>query len=69
MLKYFNGLENQKSLSFMTKMKPNNGNKTKSGIFSWDKFKFDSILIDRRYSKISMNFILVSFNFIEFSDA
>ena len=26
----------------MTKMKPNNGNETKSDIFPWDKFKFDS---------------------------
>ena len=27
----------------MTKVNPNNGNKTKTGIFSWDIFKSDAI--------------------------
>ena len=27
----------------MTKVNPNNGNETKSDIFPWDIFKFDSI--------------------------
>ena len=27
----------------MTKVKPNNGNETKSDVFSWDIFKSDSI--------------------------
>ena len=32
-----------KLLSFMTKVKPNNGNETKSHIFPWDIFKSDTI--------------------------
>ena len=32
-----------KFLRFMTKVKPSNGNKTKSDIFPWNIFKFDII--------------------------
>ena len=33
----------QTFLSFMTKVNPNNGNETKSGISPWDIFKSDTI--------------------------
>ena len=33
----------QKFISFMTKVKPSNGNETKSDIFSWDIFKSNTI--------------------------
>ena len=40
----FQGLSKSKFLSFMNKVNPNNGNETKSDIFSCDIFKSDIIL-------------------------
>ena len=41
----------------MTKVKPNNGNKTKSDIFPWDIFKSDTIsFFTKKYYSISMTF-------------
>ena len=42
-LKYFNDLLRLKSLGFMTKVKPINGNETKSDFFRWDIFRSDTI--------------------------
>ena len=41
--KVFQWLSKSKFLSFMAKVNPENGNETKSGIFSWDIFKSDVI--------------------------
>ena len=41
-LKCFNGFQNQ-NFSFMTTVEPNNGNETKSDIFSWGIHKSEII--------------------------
>ena len=43
---------NVETLSFMTKVKPNNGNEIKSVIFSWDIFKYDVMLFCQKILKI-----------------
>ena len=40
----------------MTKVKPNNGNETKSDIFSWDTFKSDTISFLSKILKYFNNF-------------
>ena len=41
----------------MTKVNLNNGNETKSDIFSWDIFKFETIsFLIKKYESISMTF-------------
>ena len=40
---YFDRLLKSRSLSFMTRVNPNNGNETESDIFPWDIFKSDAI--------------------------
>ena len=41
----------------MTKVNPNNGNQTKSDIFSWHIFKSDTTsFFIKKYRSISMNF-------------
>ena len=47
----------------MTKMNPNNGNETKSDIFSWEIFKSDIILIDRKVRKDFNDFYSNIFQF------
>ena len=47
--------------SFMTRVNPNNGNETKSDIFSWDIFK--SGIIIHLSQNISMGFIIGIFQF------
>ena len=42
-IKVFQWLSKLKVLNFMTKMNPNNGNETKSDIFTWDIFKSDTM--------------------------
>ena len=36
----------------MTKVNPNNGNETKSDIFSWDIFKYDNIFFLSKNIKV-----------------
>ena len=49
-IKIFQWLLKSKFLSFTTKVKANNGNETKSDIFPWDIFKFDTIsFLSQRY--------------------
>ena len=42
-IKVFQWLSKLKVLNFVTKMNPNNGNETKSDIFTWDIFKSDTM--------------------------
>ena len=41
----------------MTKVNPNNGNQTKSDIFSWDIFKYDIFSLVAKYFLESFNLI------------
>ena len=46
----------QKFISFMTKVKPSNGNETKSDIFSWDIFKSNTISFYQKILKYCSDF-------------
>ena len=46
----------QKFISFMTKVKPSNGNETKSDIFSWDIFKSNTISFYQKILKYFNDF-------------
>ena len=48
----------------MTKVKPNNGNETKSDVFLWDILKSDTIsFFIKKYYSISMTFKIRIFQF------
>ena len=51
-IKVFQWLSKLKFLRFMTKVNPNNGNDTKSDIFSWDIFKSDIVFHMSQNAKI-----------------
>ena len=59
-IKVFQWLSKSEFVSFMTKMNPNNGNKTKSDIFPWDIFKSGKSLAVK-YLNISKTFIIDTF--------
>ena len=45
---------------FMTEMNPNNGNKSKSDIFSWDIFKSDIVFHWLQNTKLSLQCFSIS---------
>ena len=55
-IKIFQCLSKSKFLNFMTKVNPNNGNKTNSDIFPMDIFKSDIIFIGRKILKYFNDF-------------
>ena len=44
-IRVFQWLSKSEFLSFVTKVNQNNGNETKSDLFTWDIFKSDTILL------------------------
>ena len=60
-IKVFQLLSKSKFLSFMTKVNPNNGNETKSGIFLLDIFKSNIILFYQKILKYRTYLNLISF--------
>ena len=44
-IRVFQRLSKSEFLSFVTKVNQNNGNETKSDLFTWDIFKSDTILL------------------------
>ena len=55
-IKVFQWLSKSEFVSFMTKMNPNNGNKTKSDIFPWDIFKSGIVFIGCKILKYFKDF-------------
>ena len=62
MTKIFQWLSKSEFVSFMTKVNPNYGNKTKSDIFPWDIFKSDIIFISRKILKYFKDFYIWHFS-------